>query len=257
MRDPLTDEAFNTIENLQKGPQGLPTAEDIYKQVEETGDDLRTDYKGNPRPQAEQDLYIVRRQLESIGMDKTPTGNTTEEQLENARIRLQSSFDVSPITGQTRGEHIIRGGENPAVLLQLGFMPLITAFAPGEVAGGLAVGQGGRLFSEATGIGDPAQFEQWGTLGGQFLGMVPKNPASILRQADELAGLRAAGQIQGAPGLKSTLGLDWTGEEIKDVIKIGQALGKPAVAGTRAGFRQFVQPSLEGKLNVCPAVYPA
>ena len=242
MRDPLTDETFNTIENLKKGPQGLPTAEEIYKQVEETGDDLRS------LPKAEQDLYIVKKQLESVGMDRPIPGRTVEEQVKNARDRLRSSFDVSPTTGQTRGEQIIRGGSNPAVLAQIAppILPAIAAFAPGEVAGGLAVGQGGRLFSEATGIGDPAQFEQWGTLGGQFLGMTPKNPASILRQADEIAGLRAAGRpIQGAPGLKSALGLDFAGEELKDIARIGQAIGRPAIAGTRAGFTQFVQPSLE------------
>jgi len=240
LRDPLTGETFNTIENLQKGPQGLPTAEEIYKQVEETGDDLRS------LPKAEQELYILKKQLESVGMDRPIPGRTVEEQVENARIRLQSSFDVSPTTGQTRGEQIIRGGTNPAVLAQIGTLPITTVFAPGEVAGGLAVGQGARLFSEATGIGDPAQFEKWGTLGGSFLGMPAKNPASVLRQADELAGLTAAGRpIQGAPGLKSTLGLDFAGDELSQIARAGQAIGRPVISGTRTGFTEFVQPSLE------------
>ena len=235
VRDPLTGETFNAIENLQKGPQGLPTAEEIYKQVEETGDDLRTDYKGNPRPQAEQDLYIVKKQLESIGHDTTIPGRTVEEQVEKARIRLQSAFDVSPTTGQTRGEQAIRGGSNTAVLLQIfPGLPLTTAFGMGELLGGLIVGQGARKISEATGIGDPAQFEKWGTLGGSFLGMTPKNPASVLRQADELAGLRAAGRpIQGAPGLKSTLGLDLAGDELSQIARAGQAIGRPVISKVR------------------------
>ena len=228
LRDPLTGETFNTIENLRKGPQGLPTAEEIYKQVEETGDDLRS------LPKAEQELYIVKKQLESVGMDRPIPGRTVEEQVENARIRLQSSFDVSPRTGQTRGEQKIRGGTNPAVLAQIGTLPITTGFGVGEVLGGLGVGQGARLFSEATGIGDPAQFEQWGTLGGSFLGMTPKNPASVLRQADELAGLTAAGRpVQGAPGLKSTLGLDFAGDELSQIIRTGQAIARPVISKAR------------------------
>lgn len=162
--DPLTGKKFNAIENARKGPQGLPTREEIFREVAETGDDL------NFLPKDEQDLYVVKRQLQSIGGDRPLPGRTIADQVKNGRIRLQNLMNVNRNTGVTRAETMVRAGSNPAVYAEMLTLPIQAPFIPGEVVAGLALGQGAKTFSEFTGIGDPATFERYGTLGGQFVG---------------------------------------------------------------------------------------
>ena len=221
--DPLTGKKFNAIENVRKGPQGLPTREDVFREVAETGDDL------NFLPKDEQDLYVVKRQLQFIGGDRPLPGRTIADQVKNGRIRLQNLMNVNRATGETRAETQLRAGSNPRVLAEIATLPLQAPFIPGEVIGGLALGQGGKAFSEFTGIGDPATFEKFGTLGGQFIGggAIPKNVVRAADTAGDLAaGLRAAGAgrptgrpIRTRTDTASALGLDFLGEELSDVAR--------------------------------------
>ena len=230
--DPLTGKKFNAIENARKGPQGLPTREEIFREVAETGDDL------NFLPKDEQDLYVIKRQLQSIGGDRPLPGRTIADQVKNGRIRLQNLMNVNRATGETRAETQLRAGSNPRVLAEIATLPIQAPFIPGEVVGGLALGQGAKTFSEFTGIGDPETFERVGTLGGQFVGggLVPKNVVRAADTAGDIAaGLRAAGAsrptgrpIRTRSDTASALGLDFLGEELSDVARLAGTAGRLA-----------------------------
>ena len=256
--DPLTGKKFNAIENVRKGPQGLPTREDVFREVAETGDDL------NFLPKDEQDLYVVKRQLQFIGGDRPLPGRTIADQVKNGRIRLQNLMNVNRATGETRAETQLRAGSNPRVLAEIATLPLQAPFIPGEVIGGLALGQGGKAFSEFTGIGDPATFEKFGTLGGQFIGggAIPKNVVRAADTAGDLAaGLRAAGAgrptgrpIRTRTDTASALGLDFLGEELSDVARLAGTAGRVAARPVAAlpGVRVLGDTKLAQAIKTVP-----
>ncbi len=210
--------------------------------------------------QAAADILFYTARLHELGSNTLLVGKTDEETVENLKYRL-SRLNEPYLADKniTVAEHMLRQGHNPASYFQI---PLaVFEASEGVVTLGARVGlsQAGRQIDIAMG-GDGSKGEMIGDMIGSLAASPPKNPAAglrtgdgagtVFRNADDVAaGLKVVDRpIQSGAGVSGALGIDFMGEELRDIGKMAKVASN--VAKKPFGKKAVVDPVFEGAADL-------